>query len=404
VYHHMRRTHATDYTKQIALCMSFILLLALSRAPPKAEAWSISGHEIIVSRACRLYPGSWGEFFRYYEWLLSDTVAYPDTFYKGRDPAESPRHYVDLEIWNQSRPETGTLPFAVETYGQGMSQAIKAGDWNKVLLDAGRLSHYISDICQPYHSTVNYDPVARSGTRLHAVLDGAIRDHLSEINFISSFGTPQTVNFTEYALTLAWQSHSFLAEINNTLIDQNLPWSPRLSEIIENRTNTAIIATINVWHTSVSLASVEAPELPSTKTLRIVTRSTFQTIDVSYDNVFTFTVTDLFGAKTACEIQVDIAGIVLDTTLYRDLTDPLGSYSTVMSAVKLASLRGNVDLTVIAVREGYSSAKLVMPLRIKEPPLAMPIELIRLATAAGVIMVFSLALLMREYLRQRKAT
>jgi hypothetical protein len=207
----------------------FIPLIVSPMLVPRAEAWSVSGHEIIVSKACKLFPGQWGDFLRHYEWMLNDTVTYSDTFYKSRDPAESPRHFIDLEIWNQSRPETGTLPFAVEEFGQSMAQAIKIGDWNKMLLDAGRLAHYISDICQPYHSTVNYDPATKSGTRLHAVLDGALQDHLSEIKLISSIGILQTVNFREYSFALARQSQSFLAEINTTLIDQNLPWSPRLT-------------------------------------------------------------------------------------------------------------------------------------------------------------------------------
>jgi hypothetical protein len=339
--------------------------------------------------------------------MLNDTVAYPDTFYKGRDPAESSRHFVDLEIWNQSRPETGTLPFAVEAFGKHMSEAIRDGDWNRVLLDAGRLAHYISDICQPYHSTVNYDPATKNGTRLHVMLDSAIVNHLSEIRLISSIGSPSTVNFTDYSFFLARQSHSFLAEINTTLIDQDLPWSPRLTAIIENRTNTAIIATINVWHTAISASKANAPELPETKTLSIVASSTIQQIDVSHDNTFEFTVVDSFGVRTPCEIRTEVAGIILETESYRDLANPWINYRVPLPANKLKNLSGTIELSVTALRGGYALARLLLPLTIDQSaveskPAPQPNYMIYMSIAAGAVMLLSSILMLREYRKQRQ--
>jgi hypothetical protein len=339
--------------------------------------------------------------------MLNDTVAYPDTFYKGRDPAESSRHFIDLEIWNHSRPGTGTLPFAVEAFGKDMSEAIRAGDWNRVLLDAGRLAHYISDICQPYHSTVNYDPATKNGTRLHVMLDSAIVNHLSEIRLISSIGPPSTVNFTDYAFFLARQSHSFLAEINTTLIDQDLPWSPRLTAIIENRTNTAIIATINVWHTAVSASKANAPELPETKTLSIVASSTIQQIDVSHDNALEFIVVDSLGVRTPCEIQTEIGGMVLETESYQDLTNPWINYLVPLPASKLRNLQGTAELSVTALRGGYASAKLLLSLGIEGQSTVeskTPTQssyMIYVSIAAAVIMLLSSMLLVRERRKQQ---
>ncbi len=396
----------TRLLARTAVALFWLVSVSLVNTTPETEAWSISGHEIIVSRACRLFPGQWGDFFRYYEWLLNDTVAYPDTFYKARDPTESPRHFIDLEIWNESRPETGTLPFAVEQFGRSMLSAIQARDWNRVLLDAGRLAHYISDICQPYHSTVNYDPATKSGTRLHAVLDGVIRDHLTEIVFISSVGALQTVNFTEYALFLAQQSHSFLAEINSTLIDENFAWSPRLTEIIENRTNTAIIATINVWHTAVSASGLNAPMLAGNRLLRIVATSTFQTMDISHDNTFEFIVTDQLGVQTVSDIRAEIGGLAVETESHQDLTNPLISYRMLLPSQRLKDLRGTVQLNITAARSGYFLGCLTLPIKIEgqvvpsEPPVPANF-MIYVAIAATVTMLLSSVLLSREYGRRK---
>jgi len=396
----MLRKSRLNLAKQAILCAIVILLVFCPRSCPITHAWSVSGHQAIASKACRLFPGRWGDFFRYYEWLLNETVAYPDTFYKGRDPAEGSRHYVNLEVWNASRPETGTLPSAVETYGRSMADAIKAGDWNKVLLDAGRLSHYISDICQPYHSTVNYDPVTKSGIRLHAVWDAAIMTHLSEIRFISFIGTPQIVNLAEYALTLARQSYSFLVEINTTLIDLGQPWSSRLTEIVENRTNTAIIATTNVWHTAVAGSNANAPILPENKKLNIVATSLLQTIDVSRDSVFEFVVTDQLGVKVASEIRADIAGITLETESHLDLADPLGRYRTLLQANKLGGLGAVAEFIVIAQRSGYVPARLVVSVQVLGRPTGQPDYMIYVSIVASIFMLISFVLLVREYRKQ----
>jgi len=390
-----------NLAKQIVLCICFVAVALFPRLPTMAEAWSVSGHQIIVSRASRLFPGPWGDFFCHYEWLLNETIAYPDTFYKGRDPAESARHYINLEVWSPNRPETGTLPFAVEGYGRSMSEAIKIGDWNRVLLDAGRLAHYISDISQPYHSTINYNPVAKSGENLHVVWDGAISRYLSEIKISSSIETPQIVNFTKYALSLARQSNSFLTEINATLIDLGLPWSNRMTEIVENRTNTAIIATINVWHTAISASNATPPAGPKTKTLRIVAKSTLQEIDVSRDSVFEFEVTDLLGVRTASQVRAEVASIVLDVESRRDLTDPLGYYRALLSGNKLKQLEEIVEITVTAIREGYASDRLVLSIRLVGQQKSQVNHMIYVSALAGFVMLLSFVLLVREYRRER---
>jgi hypothetical protein len=220
---------------------------------------------------------------------------------------------------------------------------------------------------------------------------------------------PGIVNFKDYALSLAEQSHSFLGEINQTLIDRDLPWSPRLTEIIENRTNTAIIATINVWYTAVSDSKASTPELPETKSLRIVAESTTKTIDVSHDHTFEFIVIDNFGIRTPCEIRTEVAGMILETESYQDLANPWINYRVPLPANKLKNLEGSVELIVTAVRGGYGSARLVLPLSIKgqstvELTPSQPSYMIYVSVAAAVAMLLSSMLLVREHRRRRQAT
>jgi hypothetical protein len=281
-----------------------------------------------------------------------------------------------------------------------MSEAVRGGDWDKVLLDAGRLAHYVSDICQPYHSTVDYDPATKNGTRLHVMLDSAIVNHLSEIRLISSIGPPSTVNFTDYAFFLARQSHSFLAEINTTLIDQGLPWSPRLTEIIENRTNTAIMATVNVWHTAVMNAAVNPPTLPQKNELRIVQTSGWQTLDLSHNNYLEFTVTDVLGVRTPCEVNAEVSGINLETESYQDPIDPWINYRTVLPGNKIKSAMENPEVRVTATREGYISGKLVFPVKTPEPSRDQHDCIVGVSVISIMIIVLSFVLMVREHRKQ----
>jgi hypothetical protein len=377
-----------------------VILVVAQRSAPRTEAWSVSGHQIITSRACRLFPGPWGDFFRYYESVLNDTAIYPDTFYRDQDPAESHRHFIDLEIWARDRPETGTLPSALESFGRDMSEAVRIGDWNRMLLDAGRLSHYLSDICQPYHSTVNYDPTAKNGSNLHVVLDSAIVNFLPDIILVSSVGPLKIVNFTDYAFFIAKQSHGFLAEINNALIDQGLSWSPRLTEIIENRTNTAIMATVNVWYTAVMNAAVGPPTLPQKNELRIVQTSMWQTMDLSHNNYLEFMVTDLLGVRTPCDVNVEVSGISLETESYQDPTDPWINYRTVLPGNKIKSAMEALEVTVTATREGYISGKLVFPVKTPEPSRDQHDYIVGVSVVSIMIMALSFVLLVREHRKQ----
>ena len=101
-----------------------------------------------------------------------------------------------------------------------MEESIRAGDWNEMSLHAGRLAHYVGDLAQPYHTTVNYDPLTRDGIGLHQVLDSSLAGHLSEISLLSPSNAESLtpiVNITKFVLEMADQSHSFLPAINETL-------------------------------------------------------------------------------------------------------------------------------------------------------------------------------------------
>lgn len=337
--------------KQVVF-VAFLILCLMQICMP-LSAWSVEGHAVVATRAIRLLPQPWRTFFQYYGGLVNETVAYPDTLYRGNDPSEAPRHFVDLEVWNPNLPSTGTLPESVNEFTGKMETAIRNKDWNAMFLHAGRVAHYMADDAQPYHSTKNYNPTTKNGVGLHQVLDSSMIDHLAELRVIDESQVGQLTpikNLTQFALDTAIQSHSFLPVINRTLINDNLPWSSELTMIIENRTNTAIIAVARVWLTAIVNANVSPPEIPQTNSLSIMMES-FQ-INQNGVRIIRVGVVDALGIKTRATVTLTVDGATSRGQV-ANVIPPVGEYVIVLGA-------GNYSggFTVRAQKTGYASGVL----------------------------------------------
>jgi hypothetical protein len=335
--------------ERIIVVIALIVCVVVGSFVVPSRAWSPNGHTVITTEACKFLPSPWKEFFQYYGWLLNETSLYPDS-YRESDPNEGPRHYVDLEIWDPNKPETGTLSQAVEEFTTKMEQSIRAGDWNEMFLHAGRIAHYVADVAQPYHTTVNYDPLTPNGTALHQVLDSSIGNHMSEIRLLSpSRAKPLTpiANMTKFVLDMAIQSHSFLPAINETLIDKGLTWSPELTRIVENRTNTAVVAVARVWYTAIERSKSLPPDLPQINKLSVIVENmTFNRNDLS---IIRLHVVDSLGVRTYADVVLKIG----DTSFRAQVANvvpPLGEYVIILGP---GIYEGS--LVFVAEREGYSS-------------------------------------------------
>jgi hypothetical protein len=96
---------------------------------------------------------------------------------KGRDPEEPPRHYLDIDVYEpwpfdgvprtwegmvdkygRSRAERwGRAPWAIEESYANLVWFLERRDWSAAGAWAADLGHYVADIHQPLHCTVNYD-------------------------------------------------------------------------------------------------------------------------------------------------------------------------------------------------------------------------------------------------------
>jgi hypothetical protein len=380
---------------RFAFALFCILQIGILTSP--ASAWSIDTHGKIANAATELLPSPWRQFFTYYAWLLSEAATYPDTYYRENDPNESSRHFADMEIWNPNDLSTGTLPQAVEEFTREMESAIRAKDWNSVFLDAGRLSHYVADLTQPYHTTINYNPLTKNGVGVHQLFESASDAHLSEIRMVSStdVGPIEPIgNATAFVLETAVQSHSYLPYINRTLIDEGLDWTPELTRILENRTNTAIIGTARIWYTAVVRSNSPPPELPQANELSIVIENI--SLDSSDYGVIKLHVVDALGVKTPANVSLGIGG-----STYRgqvaNTVPPIGEY---IIAVPSGTHTANFVLT--AQKQGYKPAMVTLAPVTSAPTNAIPVVNVPFSTTVALTVMVAAAVVLIWYRRRER--
>lgn len=374
---------------KLRFVLALVCIFQLAILPYPASAWSIDAHSAIAKAATDLLPSPWRQFFGYYSGLLAETATYPDIYYRESDPNESPRHFIDLEIWNPNDPSTGTLPQAVEEFTGEMESAIRAKDWNSMFTDAGRVSHYVADVTQPYHTTVNYDPQTRNGVGLHQLFESAALAHLSEIRMVGSADvgpiTPIS-NLTTFVMETAVQSHSFLSSINQTLIDEGLQWSPELTDIVQNRTNAAIIATARVWYTAMVRSNSLPPELPKVNGLSIVIDSV--ALNSPNYGVIRLHVIDSLGVKTRADVSLSV-----DESTFRgqvaNVVPPVGEY-----VIAVPSGTYNANFIFTAQKEGYQPAEVTLPVGTPTTSTAVALVSVPLPTVVALtVMVAALVAL-----------
>jgi hypothetical protein len=285
-------------------------LLLLLAAP--ARAWWPHGHDLLARAAARALPDDTPEFFRRAAPALALYSLDADLF-KDRDlpalrAAESPEHYLDLELLRgrplpATRPEyrelcarlrvdpdkAGCLPYAILEAHDRLALAFAA--WRKtpddprararVLYIAGHLAHYTADAAQPLHTTIHFDGRARpdgSSPRsgIHNRIDNLIRparltpERIAETLEIAA---PEDI-FAEILATLA-RSHARVDTVYKLepllppLRDKtDEPLDPRVAALALDAAREGARLTATVWYSawrrsaSLRLPSWYKPDTP----------------------------------------------------------------------------------------------------------------------------------------------
>ncbi len=124
---------------------------------------------------------------------------------KYSDPTEGPKHYIDIDnypefdstgripstldsIYMYHHPnfvdDQGYLPWATEAAYDSLKACFMRRDWDKAVLMAADLGHYVGDGHMPLHLTRNYDGQFTGNTGIHSRYESTmISAYASQIQF-----------------------------------------------------------------------------------------------------------------------------------------------------------------------------------------------------------------------------
>ncbi|MCK4579150.1 MAG: hypothetical protein KAU50_10195 [Candidatus Marinimicrobia bacterium] len=174
--------------------MGLLAVLLVSPLGP-LKSWGFQAHRDINGRAVDLLSGPLGDFFQAHRpWLVALSTD-PDQR-RNYTPDEGPRHYIDLEYYGVASftalsfdnkvaeerfgrdklKEWGYLPWHLLAVLNALKEAMAADEWERAIVLAADLGHYVGDAHMPLHTTSNYDGQDTGNKGVHHLFEGVMMD------------------------------------------------------------------------------------------------------------------------------------------------------------------------------------------------------------------------------------
>ncbi len=152
------------------------------------SSWGGTAHRIINLHAPASFPASMEFLKTTWPNQLADHASDAD-YRKPNDPTEAPKHYIDIDVYSEFLlygriPQTfdsiinaygyefvqgnGILPWATISAFDTLKACFSRNDFNKAMLVASDLGHYVADGNQPLHITTYYDGKTESQNGIHS--------------------------------------------------------------------------------------------------------------------------------------------------------------------------------------------------------------------------------------------
>lgn len=153
-----------------------LVLIACFLWAQELDAWGFWAHRRINEMACYLLPEAMFGFYKANIGYITEHATDPD-LRRYRDPAEAPRHFIDLDRYGEhpidSLPHQrkdaaakysedtlmahGTVPYTIAEFYHKLIYAFRDRDRGRILHYSAMLGHYIGDAHVPLHCTRNYN-------------------------------------------------------------------------------------------------------------------------------------------------------------------------------------------------------------------------------------------------------
>jgi hypothetical protein len=188
-----KRIFVARIYRAIILCILVLLIPASS-----CLGWGATGHIYANNLAIDCLPGALTPLYQANRaWITRHSVD-PDEWRRDNFAAESPRHFIDLDVdgleaartypeeyWiaaglvgKDKLDKNGTLPWRIAEYYGKLVRAFRSRNPLAVVEISTWLGHYVSDAHVPFHATANYDGQLTGQRGIHVRFEVRLLDQL----------------------------------------------------------------------------------------------------------------------------------------------------------------------------------------------------------------------------------
>ena len=344
--------------------------------------WGASGHKIINRKSVQSFPSTMNYFL-----FWSDSLAFhasdADTR-KSTDPTEQYRHYIDIDAYpefiaNHRIPQTldslialhgltfvttsGTVPFAIIAYTDSVKNYFLQHNWQKAMLRAADVGHYVADSHQPLHITQWYDGWSNYSDGIHSRYETGMINRDSAYIIYTGDSASYISNINQFAFDIVYNNYKYVDSVyrcdsiahtiagntNSTLYYQEF-WNRAgtfTTQLFKNASKSIAALIYTAW------VNAGSP-LPTTGIIPVAGNVTNYKLHQNYPNPFNPSTKIKFDIPSASNVKLtlyDITGKQV-ASLVNDRFSP-GSYEYEFNAGNLPSGTYIYKLQT----DGYSESK-----------------------------------------------
>lgn len=194
--------------------------------------WGATGHRIINRKATLSFPQQMNPFLHWADSLARH--ASDADYRKEWDTTEDRRHYIDIDIYPEfitngriphsldslimlhgydSVMSNGIVPFAIIAFSDSLESAFIARDWQKAMLFASDLGHYIGDMHQPLHITKNYNGQYTNQYGIHSRYETTLINRDSNFIIYTGDSIQYVSDITDYVFNTLYSNYPYVDSV-----------------------------------------------------------------------------------------------------------------------------------------------------------------------------------------------
>ncbi len=211
--------------KIVVLVCSFALLLLCA-------GWGSAAHRIVSERATRSFPPSM-QFMQFWGNLLKEHCMDAD-YRKDTDPSEGARHYINLDSypgffstgtiphsWQEAVAayglsfvlDKGIVPWAIVTAYDTLVACFARHDYDKAVLVASDIGHYVADAHNPMHLTRNFDGQFTGQQGIHYRYETGMINRYDHLILFEGDSVQRITDVNEYVFSWVEENYHYVDSI-----------------------------------------------------------------------------------------------------------------------------------------------------------------------------------------------